>query len=243
MKRISLVVILIFCSGFAPPSIDENNQGVKEFSEEKYNEAFKNFADALAKDSYNPTMHFNLADAFYKNNEPAKALSEFEGVENSPKAPQDLKFKSMFNAGNVAVEMKDIPKALQYYQKALEYNPGSVETKTNIELALRDPQGGGGGKGDKDKEDKDKKNQDDKKDQDKKDQDKKDQDKDQDQKQKPGPQPQPTPRATPKPFKSQALNENDVRRILEELKRQEQEIRAKQDKSKKHQERQIEKDW
>ena len=57
-------------------------------------------------------------------------------------------------------------------------------------------------------------------------------------------QPTPTPRPTPQNFKSKDLSENDVRRILEELKRQEQEIRAKQYKENKNTpESQIEKDW
>lgn len=236
MKIILLFTILIAVSGFAPPSIDLNNEGVAMFKDEKYDGAFKNFVDALSRDPHNPTLHFNLANNFHKNNENEKALIEFEAVENSPKAIAELKFKAMFNAGNVAVGMKDLDKAMKYYQRALDYNPNSQETKTNIELALREQKGGG-------ESDKDQKDQKDKQDQ--KDKDKKDKDgKDKDQKDQPKDQDKQGQKQQPKPFKSQALNESDVRRILEELKRQEQEIRAKQGKqNKKNQDQNIEKDW
>jgi len=242
MKR--LIIIFVFMMtprafALGPPSVQANQDGVKKFNEEDYGGAFKDFAKALGRDAYNPTFHFNLGDAFLKNGDVNKALNEYDSVDKSPKANADLKFKSMFNAGNAAVQSKDIPKALSYYQRALEYKPDSQEVKANIELALKEQQGGGGSS-DKDKDkDKDKQNKGDDKD-DKQQQ----QDKDKDQDKKDGQKPHDEPKQQPKPFQSQALNENDVRRILEELKRQEEQIRAKQNiDNRKTPEKQIEKDW
>ena len=220
-----------------PPSVQANQNGIKQYNKENFDGAFKDFARALGKDAYNPSYHFNLGDAFLKNGDVEKAITEYEAAESNPRATSDLKFKSMFNAGNAAIQSKDISKALHYYQKALEYKPDSVEVKTNIELALKEQEKNGGGGGDKDKPKPDDK-KDDKQQQggqgDKKDQDKHDPKQDQDQNEP----------KKPKPFQSQALNENDVRRILEELKRQEEQIRAKQVfDNKKSQERQIDKDW
>jgi Ca-activated chloride channel family protein len=230
----SLISFLIIFSGslvfaLGPPSVSANQDGVTHYKSEDYSGAFNDFAKALGKDAYNPTFHFNLGDAFLKNGDAAKAMSEYEAVEQNPKASGELKFKSMFNAGNAALQAKDTAKALKYYQRALDYNPQSQEVKTNIELALQEQKGGGSS--DEKKDDKDKKDQKDDKQQ----------------------QPQPNdskqgqqekPKEKPKPFQSQALNENDVRRILEELKRQEEQIRAKQNiDNKKTPEQQVEKDW
>ena len=240
-----LLVILPKAQAFGPPSVESNNEGLKRYKAEEYQEAFGSFADALGRDPFNPKYHLNLGDTFMKGGDYPKAESEFEAVEQNPKAPPELKYQALFNAGNAAVEAKEFPKALQYYQQALEYKPDSIETKTNIELALKEEQKKSGVSGD-DKKDQDKKDsgQNDKKD--KKDEkpkdDKKDQKQDQSQSGK-GPQ-QPTPRPSPQGFKSQSLNENDVRMILEELKRQEQEIRARQYKENKNiPERPVEKDW
>jgi Ca-activated chloride channel homolog len=241
---VSLMPLLFFISmpafAFGPPSIQYNDDGIRKYQTEDYGSAFDDFAKALSRDPFNPAFHLNLGDTFMKNGELDKAASEFEAVEGSPKSTQQEKFKAMFNAGNAAVSAKDIPKALKYYQRALDYDPDSLEVKTNIELALASQQGGG--KGD-DKDQKDKKDQKDQKlgGDDKKQQDQnKDQNKDQQKEPDKGPGPKPTPHG----FKSQALNENDVRRILEELKRQEEEIRAKQYKERRDTpEREIEKDW
>ncbi len=243
MKRaLTVIIVALFSSslGFSlgPPSVNANQNGLKKYNQEDYVGAFKDFANALGRDSRNPSFHFNLGDAFLKNGEVGKALSEYESVEKNPAASSDLKFDSMFNAGNAAVQAKDIPKALSYYQKALDYRPDSREVKTNIELALKQQQGGGGNGNDKQQQDKGSEKKDNKDNKDKKDQkDQKDPKDKQDQS-------QPEPKSQPKPFQSQALNENDVRRILEELKRQEEQIRAKQNvDNRKTPEKQIDKDW
>ena len=113
-----------------------------------------------------------------------------------------------------------MPEALDAYQKSLESNPNSIEAKQNIELLVAAGEGEGEGDGD------DKKPQDGK---DKKDQ--KDQ-KDQKPKDGEGPKPPEPPKGpqgkpTPKPFKSDNLSQQDVGRILEELKQQEDKIREK----------------
>jgi tetratricopeptide (TPR) repeat protein len=146
---------------------------------------------------------------------------------------------ALFNAGNVALEMKDTDRALKYYQRALELKPESKEVKTNIELALRDKKGGGGSQNNKGESNK---NDPSKQDQDKQDQNQDDKSK-KDQKGQ-GPEPRPSPRPQPKPFKSQEISEQDVKRLLEELKKREEKIRAQQNLyNKKNQDRNIEKDW
>jgi len=241
LRTIIFISILIFASAgfaFGPPSIQYNEDGITKYQKEDYGNAFDNFAKALARDPFNPAFHLNLGDSFYKNGELPKAISEYEAVESSPKATAEEKFKAMFNAGNASIETKDIPKALRYYQRALDYDPDSLEVKTNIELALKQQQGGGGKSDDKDKKDQQQGNND------KQQQDQKQNNQDQKKDQNQNPQTQPTPKPQPHGFKSQALNESDVRRILEELKRQEEAIRAKQYKERRDTpERQIEKDW
>ncbi|MBK9295112.1 MAG: hypothetical protein IPM57_11865 [Oligoflexia bacterium] len=237
MKR--LLFLSIFLCAFAPPSIQTNNDGVKSFEQENYNEAFNKFVEALSKAPENALMHFNLANTFHKNKETKKALTELEAVEAMGTADDETKYMAMFNAGNMAVEAKDLPKAMDYYQKALKYKPDSKEVKTNIELALKQEQGGGGGGGDNDQE----QNQEDKDNKDGKDG-KDNKDKKQDPKNNENKDDKQGQKKQPQPFKSKDLNESDVRRILEELKRQENEIRAKSQKNKPSKEEPASgKDW
>jgi len=102
---------------------------------------------------------------------------------------------------------------LRSFQEALRLKPDSKEVKKNIELMIASGGGDGDGEQQKQQEGKDK--------QDNKDgQGQKPPEKPQDQ-----PKKGPTPKPTPKPFQSDQLNQQDVGRILEEIKRQEDQIR------------------
>src|ERR1700728_3124100 len=191
MKYFYFMAVIFLSSwtwALGPPSISANQDGVNHYKGEDYSGAFNDFAKALGKDAYNPTYHFNLGDAFLKNGDPGKAISEYEAVEKNPKSPTELKYKSMFNAGNAALQAKDTAKAMQYYQRALEYVPQSKEVKTNMELAMVESQGGGSSDDKKDKKDQ------------------KPDDKNKDDKQQQQPKEKEEPKQ-PKPFQSQALNE------------------------------------
>lgn len=247
MNRHVLLIIFLFSApvwAFGPPSTEANNDGIKHYKAEEYPEAFSSFAEALSRDPFNPKYHLNLGDAFYKRGDLPKAMAEFESTSQSPKADNDTKFQALFNTGNAAVDAKDFAKALDYYQRALEIKPDSVETKTNIELALKEEQkqNKSGDKNDDKKQDKDQKDDQNKKN-DENEKKKQEGDKEQQQKNQ-SPSQAPTPKPTPQGFKSGNLSESDVQRILEELKRQEQEIRARQYRENKNvPEREIEKDW
>jgi tetratricopeptide (TPR) repeat protein len=226
--------LLIMTNAFAlgPPSVDHNNKGVDLFKSEDYATATKEFNEALGRDSNRPEFHFNMGNSFLKNGDVEKALQEFESVDKNIKSSPEIKFKSMFNAGAALVESKKIKEGLAYYQRALEYDPNSKEVKTNIELALKEQQGGGGGGGgqnnqpNQNKDKKDDKNKEDQKG------DKDDQDQKSGEKKTPQGGQEP-PRPQKKQFKSQSLSEGEVRQIIEELRRQEENIRAKADEKKK----------
>jgi Ca-activated chloride channel homolog len=199
-----------------PDVISRNNEAAESLKQKQSYQAYKDLTDLLSTAPFQPEVRMNLGLAFEMNEEFDKAIKEYLSVAGSNVDPS-LKFQAFFNAARLFGEKKKIPDALQYYQEALKIDPSSVEVKTNIELLFA--QGGGGGDGD-DKKDQ---QQDDKKDP------KKDKSGD---KEKENPQPQPQDgkkkekRAPPR-FKSEELSEQDVKNILEELKRQEQKNRAK----------------
>lgn len=227
-KPLSLIVVTGLVFGVASESrandlrgIWQNNQGVRKFDGKKSVEAFDRFNDAMVDLPFSSEVHYNLGNTFLGNKEFDKALSEYAQAlklsRGKSKQEQETRFKALFNSGVALTELKRVDEAIDHYQQALEIHPDSIETKTNIELLARSQSGGGEGQ-----------------DQDKKQQDKGDQKKDkdgqgdQDQQQK---QPQQyqgqKPKPKPKPFKSEELSQQDVNRILEELKRQEDSIREK----------------
>jgi Ca-activated chloride channel homolog len=226
MTRVLIVCSLIFAVGVAQATTVEsymrNREGLKKYNEKSFYPAYQSFLKALEVDPLNPEIHLNLALIFEANEEWEKAEQAYKSAlkilpENSPE-----RFEALFNLGNVLGKQHKIDEALAAYQECLSMVPDSKEVKTNIELLW---QGGGGeGKGenkdDKDKNGKGNQNQKpkdgegDDKNKNQNPQDQQDQQKDQ--------------KKQPKPFDSKELTPQDVKKILDEIKNQEQAIRAQE---------------
>lgn len=208
--------------GTKPPEVKLNPDDL--------NPAFNHFLMAGGLMPEQLVYRFNLALVHLMQNQLDKSVIEFEQV--ATKADGDLKFFALFNLGILKTQLKDIDQALQYYQQALEIRPESVEVKTNIELLWQQNQGEGGGEGN---EQKDQQGQGDSK---KDGQDKKDNpDKRNNEGELKG-----GDKSTEGPKQPRELSEEEVQKILNELKNQEQKIRAKElDQNVK--EKPLDKDW
>lgn len=196
--------------------IRANNRAVGELKAERPVEALDGFSRALGDLPDEPTLHFNLGTSFMANRDAAKAVSEYE-VALAMRPSPELAFKIHFNRAIAYAGEKKYDEALAAFQEALKIKVDSKEVKKNIELLLQ--AGAGDGQSDDQQQQPNDKPEDKGKDQ----KDQKDQNKDQKQQPPTGPTPKPTPR----PFKSEQLSQQDVGRILEELKRQEDQIREK----------------
>jgi Ca-activated chloride channel homolog len=248
VSLLSLTCLAALVATSAPAEASElrgvmrNNRGVQNFGEKKPVEAFDRFTESLADLPFRPEVHYNLGTSFLANKEVDKALSQFQ--EAVRLAPGDslregaVRFRAYFNAGVALTELKRIDEALEMYQRALNEVPDSIEAKTNIELLVQSQAGGGGGEDEKDQENQqDKGNQKDSKPKEGQDQDKSKPDQPQQF------QNQPKEKPTPRPFKSDQLSQQDVNRILEELKRQEEQIRARMQQQQGGKDAPPDKDW
>jgi tetratricopeptide (TPR) repeat protein len=204
--------------------IIRNNEGVARTGKGKSMEAYDKFTKSMVDLPFSGTVHYNLGNTFLANKEFDKALSEYQQAIRMS-SPQDkntrsTRFNALFNSAIALTELKRVDEALQSYQMALEIEPDSVETKTNIELLTASSQGGGGEGDQKDKKEDKKDGEGDKKEEPK--------DGDGDKDKKPPPKSgKDKKKDQPKPFKSEDLSEQDMNRIMEEIKRQEEQIRAK----------------
>ncbi len=195
--------------------VRQNNKAVGNFKEERFVEALDGFTKSLSELPDSAEVHYNVGVGFMANKDDAKALTEFD-VALKSNLSAEIAFKANFNRAVIFQGQKKVPEALDAYQRALEVKPDSVETKHNIELLIASGEGEGEGEGES-KSDQNKEGKEPK------------EGKDQKPPEKPSDQQQtgPTPKPTPRPFKSEQLSQQDVGKILEELKRQEDQIREK----------------
>jgi tetratricopeptide (TPR) repeat protein len=212
--------------------IYQNNKAVRVFGVEKKLEAYELFLETLILDPYEPTVQFNVGSSLQALGEVEKAEKLYKQLLKdvnaqltknlSPVEQQKwlkVKFALLYNLGVHYQGTQKIDEALDSYQQALELIPNSKEIKTNIEMMFT---GGGGGKGDGKEKNKDQK------DDGKGEQDKKDQGEgDKQEEQKPSDGDRTNEKQKGKEFDQTQMSSEDLRRIMEELKQQEQGIRAK----------------
>lgn len=233
---ISLSVLFFFIPSSASTirSYLSNRSALSAMEKKQYMESQRSLLEALESDPMDPRLHLNLGINLFAMEEPAKAAQAFASAGKVAKTREE-KFVALFNEAFSLGESKQIEKALEKYQEALRLNPESQEVKVNIELLMASNQGQGEGEGQQQQNQQGQgkgqgQGQDQKEDQ--KDQQGQGQDE----------QKQPPKQKKPQNFKSEDLSPSDVKKILEELKSQEQGIRAKEyDKAPK--ERPGGKDW
>ncbi len=192
----------------------------------------------LENDPLSIQTHSNLGiifDALQKKDESGQsfdlALNLLERYKEQL-YPGDI-FQIYYNLGLRYHHAKETEKALEFYQKALDVNPASLETKHNIELLIQQQQGGGGdGKSDKKDQDGKGENKDPNDGEDKEKNKDKEQEKDRQQ----------TSKYKPRPFKGEQLSEADVKKILGELSQQDKKIRANYNKKDRKEDKNA-KDW
>jgi tetratricopeptide (TPR) repeat protein len=203
--------------------VKKNNSAVGKIGEEKFLEAYTYLVDGIMEDGDVAEMHYNLGIVFEGMKDEEKAVLEYEAsVERTE--DKDLSFRAHFNAGRVFGAQARIDEALEHYQKALDLKPDSVETKANIELLLKKEQGGGKSQQEKNENGKGKSES----------QEKENEGKERRKELQPN---------KPQKYKGKNISAKDVKKILEELKRQEEKIRGKVLNKDSQEEESVEKDW
>lgn len=230
-----------------------------------FEEALSIYAKMLEADPERPEIHSNIGNLFLLNKKDEEGLKSLTEALRLADLHHDAKnqFLVHYNLGVYFGAQKKIPEALQHYQAALDLLPTSKEVKTNIELLIQSSSSKDKSKNDdkKDQKQGDGNSQDKKDGQEGKDKDKekeKEKEKNKDGKDKSDPKDgenkddeknpnspkdvQQNAKYKPRPYQGDQLSEGDVKKILGELKNQEQKIRANFDK-KERKESKNEKDW
>lgn len=204
-------------------AIHENNVGVEQIENERPREAEATFLKALTEDPFNAEIRYNLGTSYLMQKKFDRALKEYQAVLRQKDLHPELAFVANFNAAIAAQELNNVDLALDHYQAALMVKPDSLETKKNIELLLasqsgKPKQGQGQGQGDPNDDNQNGQGQ---------------QPKDQN----------PNDQPNNKPQNGQNFSKDELKKIFEELERQEQKVRALEYGTKGGREKGPSKDW
>lgn len=242
VRVIPLLVLSLLLTSCGPGrphlrTLELNREGNKSLKAQNFGPAMDKYIEGLRYDPFAGALHLNLGLSLEGLQQAEKAIQSYKEAEALAVKAQDLPlvFMARFNQAQLLGKAKKIDEAIALYQKALEIIPSSVEAKTNIELLTQSQQGQGG------KDNQQQQNQQGNQNQQQQQQDQGDKKDEKDKKEEPK-QVQQSPKYKPRPFQGKELSEGDVKKILGELKQQEEKIRAEYNR-KEVKEQPRDKDW
>ena len=130
-----LSIILFGSQTFAQSTRGLVNEGVELYNEKKFSDAEVNFKKGTELDPNNFESHFNLGDAYYKQERYDEALKLFQSALSKAKTDEQ-KAKIYHNVGNSLLKSQKIKESISAYKEALKLNPEDQETKYNLSYAL-----------------------------------------------------------------------------------------------------------
>jgi tetratricopeptide (TPR) repeat protein len=111
------------------------DQGRRQYAAGDHPHALSAFERAALARPADPRTRFNLADALYKNGKFDESAALYQSLGQDARAP--LAGPARFNLGNARFQQQDYRGAIQAYRDALHVNPDDLDTRRNLELALR----------------------------------------------------------------------------------------------------------
>lgn len=204
-------------------------EGNEAYAKGQYPDAEAQYKKALEKNASSKEGHFNLGDAYYRQDRHDEALKSFASAEAAAARKND-KSAALYNSGNALLKAGKTAESIEAYKQALRLNPADEEARYNLEYARKRQQQQQNQQQKQDKN-QDKQKQDQKKDDQQQNQ---DQQNKQDQQQKQQPQPQQQ--------KQQQIPPEQAEQILNALKNNEKAIQKELRKRAASRVR-VEKDW
>jgi Ca-activated chloride channel family protein len=110
-------------------------QGNRRYDQKMYEQALQLYSEALQQQPDRRELNYNLANTLYrmdKHGEAATEMKKAAGTENS-----DLRRKAAYNLGNALFKAGQFQQAADQYTQVLQMDPGDLDAKYNLELALR----------------------------------------------------------------------------------------------------------
>ena len=94
------------------------------------------YRKAISKSADNAAAPFNLGNAYYDRQSYGEAFGRYKQATEATEA-KNQKHKAFHNIGNVFMQDKAYPKAVEAYKEALRNNPDDDETRYNLALAKK----------------------------------------------------------------------------------------------------------
>ncbi len=112
----------------------EVREGNQLYQEGRFEDAHEKYLEALRAAPGSPVVRFNDGNALYQTEEFQRAVEAYhEAIEAGDPV---LEAQAWYNVGNAFFRQEQLAEAIEAYKQALRTDPGDVDAKHNLELAL-----------------------------------------------------------------------------------------------------------
>lgn len=142
--KIKSAVVVLFFMALSIPSYSQNAKssivkGNKAYKENNFNDAEKEYRDALKGADKNATADYNLGNALYRKDNSEEAAKSYDNaIQNT--TDNNIKQQAFYNKGVAFQKAKKLPECIIAYKNALILNPQDEDARQNLQRALKDQQ-------------------------------------------------------------------------------------------------------
>ena len=134
----TLIASLVLSAVLAPfggNAHRKTEQGNVDYEAGEYENALKNYTEAQVDLPESPELYYDIGNVLYRQGDPEGAAESYTRALLT--AREQLVPLAAYNLGNARFAQQDYKEAIKAYQRALRAEPGDVQAKRNLELALR----------------------------------------------------------------------------------------------------------
>ncbi len=136
MKLIVTIGLIFFVLQLPAQPVNQTIQTGNDFYRKgQFEQAEKEYAEAVKLQSSNTTAKFNLANTIYRRGRNDEAKKVYDEIASRDEDPQ-LKSKAYYNKGAVLSKEKKLEQSVEAYKNALRQNPNDKEARENLQKAL-----------------------------------------------------------------------------------------------------------
>jgi Ca-activated chloride channel homolog len=136
MKKLLLFwLILVSLSAQSQKAAEAIEKGNDRYKEKLFVKAAEEYNKAIQIDPENQIAKFNLANAFYKQDNKVEAAQLLTGITNTVKE-KGLLSKAFYNKGVILSQQKNLEASIEAYKSALRNDPTDIEARENLQKAL-----------------------------------------------------------------------------------------------------------
>lgn len=134
-----LFFMMISNASFSQKTNSAILKGNKAYQENKFDEAEKEYRNALKKSEKNVTANYNLGNVLYRQEKTEEAVKAYDNaIQNTD--DNVLKQKAFYNKGVAYQKEKKLPECILAYKNALILNPNDEDARQNLQRALKQQQ-------------------------------------------------------------------------------------------------------